>query len=359
MKLSQLINKETKTYNWDFIETIPEFIALKSCNQSSKWHGEGSVWNHTKLVCAEAIKKSSDSGIILMAAALFHDIGKPKCTIFKNNDYHSYKHEFEGEKITRNLLWDEDVTNRELVCLLVRYHMEPYFLTERNDCLDRLMTLSRNLMGIKSLLDLNECDIIGSIHETSDCTDLDRNRFLRKYAQKLDCYYVDNRMYDHEIKTINNGDKPLVNINVLIGLPGSGKTTFAEQELKDHSIILSRDTIREELGYCKPGEKKVCSFDQEINVTKKFEERLLACVKAGEEVTIDNMNIRRKYREELKGLLKDYNVLWHYYYIQPEYLETNIARRNGQITSKEINNLRDILSFPHRSECDILSYIKS
>lgn len=358
MKLSQLINKDSMTYNWDFIETIPEFIALKECQQSPKWHREGTAWNHTKLVCEEARKRSREHNIILMAAALFHDIGKPKCTKFKNNDYHSYNHEHEGEKITRKLLWDEDILDRELVCMLVRYHMEPYFLTTREDCLNRLLTLSRNLGGVNTLLDLNECDIIGSMHEIQDNTDMDRNRFLRKYAQKLNCYYIDNNMYDHEIKTINNGNKPLVNVNVLIGLPGSGKTTFANKEL-NYSAILSRDIIREQLGFAKPGEKKVCNFVEEIKVTKEFESRLLAFVKCGQEVTIDNLNIRRKYREELKSLLKDYNVLWNYYYFQPEYLETNIARRDGQVDAKSIEGLRDIMSFPHKSECDTLTYIRT
>ena len=56
MNIYHLINVKTLTYNWNIISTIPEFAKLKECQQSTKWHSEGTAWDHTKLVCEEAIK---------------------------------------------------------------------------------------------------------------------------------------------------------------------------------------------------------------------------------------------------------------------------------------------------------------
>ena len=43
MRIKDLVNVKTFKYNWEYIETIPEFAKLKVCEQSTKWHGEGNV----------------------------------------------------------------------------------------------------------------------------------------------------------------------------------------------------------------------------------------------------------------------------------------------------------------------------
>ena len=83
MRLRKLIDTEKCEYNWKKIEKIKEFDALKHAEQSPRWHKEGNAWNHTVAVCNEAVKVARDAyfsdedRLVFLAAALFHDIGKP------------------------------------------------------------------------------------------------------------------------------------------------------------------------------------------------------------------------------------------------------------------------------------------
>ena len=79
-----------------WITCFSELSALNGCEQNPKWHPEGDVWEHTKLVTdqmAGLIRASGQSGdetsepfsdeerTILMFAALCHDFGKPSVSV--------------------------------------------------------------------------------------------------------------------------------------------------------------------------------------------------------------------------------------------------------------------------------------
>ena len=169
MRINDIIDIKPLTYHWDVIESIPEFAKLKECEQSVKWHSEGNAWEHTKLVCAEAIKiceslklYNTDRAKYLLTSALFHDIGKGTTTIFKKEDWHSYGHEVESDKITRRLLWDEGYQVRETICGLVRWHMEPLFVFNHKEYYTHIIELSKNIVSWDLLINLKKCDILGS-----------------------------------------------------------------------------------------------------------------------------------------------------------------------------------------------------
>lgn len=67
----------------DWITCFPELNALRGVEQNPKWHPEGDVFVHTKLVCAQAAKIAVEQNLnetdrtILLFAALCHDFGKP------------------------------------------------------------------------------------------------------------------------------------------------------------------------------------------------------------------------------------------------------------------------------------------
>jgi tRNA nucleotidyltransferase (CCA-adding enzyme) len=71
--------------NW--LRTYPELDGLEATPQDPDWHPEGDVWIHTKLVTdamASIIRREGiadeDTRLILMFAALLHDVGKPSTT---------------------------------------------------------------------------------------------------------------------------------------------------------------------------------------------------------------------------------------------------------------------------------------
>lgn len=104
---------------------------LKNVPQEKKFHPEGNVWNHTKLVVdmASKLKEFSIDGKTFMWAALFHDIGKIATTKFIKGRYRSYNHDKEGENVTYNILikyMDEDETKK--ISEIVSFHMHHIYI---------------------------------------------------------------------------------------------------------------------------------------------------------------------------------------------------------------------------------------
>ena len=147
-------------------------------------------------------------------------------------------------------------------------------------------------------------------------------------------------------------------IYVMIGLPGAGKSTQIKEIVGKKNIenyaIVSRDDIRIKLGQCKPDEKHIGTPEEEEAVTEEFNRELIAAVKKVDTIFIDNLNIRRKYRDGYKNLLKGYKVRWIYVYVQAPSLEDNIERREGQVPVSVFKPMAARLEWPSASEYDEL-----
>ena len=363
MKITELIDFKTFTYNWDKIEQIAEFKKLKKCEQNPKWHAEGNAWKHTKLVCNEAVKIckerkwENEYGYVslLLTSALFHDIGKGVTTHQgKDGRWHAYEHEFEGEKITRYLLWDEGFFFREAVCSLVRNHMTPLQFYDSKDFYGKIIEMSKLLnfeASLNLLFLLKKCDILGSMQEdeVSKKSDLIKIESLINIANHMSCLYEAFPVYyrnEHKdyVDSVNKKD---AKVYVMIGIPGSGKSTYAKELAKSNDfVIVSRDTIRAELGFCKEGEKVVLNKHNEEIVTENFNEKVLEAVKCGKTVIIDNLNTKKKYRNGYKTLLSNYNVDWFYCYIEAPSLIESMTRRDGQISRETFKQMIMDFEFP-------------
>lgn len=111
-------------------DVLPEVASLKGVKQNPKWHPEGDVYEHTKqaLDAAAALPYDSDAEkLIIMYAALCHDLGKAKTTVIKNGVITSYRHEIAGVALSKKLLKRIMNTNViiQAVAKLVRTHMYP------------------------------------------------------------------------------------------------------------------------------------------------------------------------------------------------------------------------------------------
>ena len=113
MKFKELFNDDWSV-NWAKIDGLPSFEVLKQTPQSYKWHKEGCVLNHVHLVAEEMekilskypnIKKGDTIWLVLMSAAICHDLGKAETTFWseEKNDWSCKNHGVVGERITRNL----------------------------------------------------------------------------------------------------------------------------------------------------------------------------------------------------------------------------------------------------------------
>lgn len=401
-KLIKIDSNDNFSFDYNEIEKIPEFAKLKECRQPKKWHGEGDAFTHTKLVCENALNFTEgtlytmEEKYILLAAALFHDIGKGKTTvvhpIYKiemkdNSEFRynmnpeiydngigpafssetvidedktkctSYGHDIEGEKITRRLLWDTDILMREQICKLVRYHMFPLTVLKSKNYLNKILDFLNIEINLPILLDLKTCDLNGSYFEDEGekSKDLDRvNFFLMCCSGLFDMKseFIDDKRYLLSEKEESIFDRYGI---MLIGLPGSGKDTFIKKYLSsDEYMPISRDEIRAELGFCKPGEKYVGSSEEEKTVTDKFYEKLKTAIDWQFTPVINNINLKSKYRNELKERTKKYGIKWIYIYIEADSLKENKKRRKGQISDEVFDNMICNFDFPTENECERL-----
>ena len=86
---------------------------------------------------------------------------------------------------------------------------------------------------------------------------------------------------------------------MLVGLPGSGKSTKAEEFRKQGYIVHSSDEIRNELN--------LHSLDDTQRVFDILHERILVDMMAGENVVYDSTNLTRKRRMKFLKMIKDFN----------------------------------------------------
>lgn len=378
MELKDFFIGESFELNWDFILELPHFCDMENTQQNPRWHSEGSALEHTKLVCKNMFKfmeedaeKSLHEKRLMMLSALFHDIGKPKTTFKgeKDGNWHSYGHESVGSKLTREMLWDWPIYDREYIAHMVKWHMEPLFFERAKNPRDVVDKITKTL-PYYDIYRLKMCDLEGAIQKPNCSTKEEDRKILERFLaigkelnniSWLNMFKIGESPYGCSGSLPKFAEDAIV-VNVMIGLPWSGKNTFIDNELRgkmDNPVVLSRDDIRVELGYCSENEKIVGTKKQESKVTKIFNERLLDAINNNRPVVLNNINLSSKRRKELKGFLGGKKIRWNYWYIEAPTLKDNFKRRKGQISEKVFYNMIQNFDFPEHNEYHSLWVIKS
>ena len=114
-----------------WIKHFPALDNLVGLEQEKEWHPEGDVFTHTKLVCNAMVEicdregVTGDDKLVLMLAALLHDVGKACTTEVVNGKITSKGHAEAGVDIARefldSILCPHDIRDRVLP--LVQEHM--------------------------------------------------------------------------------------------------------------------------------------------------------------------------------------------------------------------------------------------
>jgi tRNA nucleotidyltransferase (CCA-adding enzyme) len=111
-------------------EILPELASLQSVDQDQEWHPEGDVFEHTMQSLDAAVDEEcfgEREKIILLYAALCHDLGKVSTTKYIDGRIRSRGHDSVGVPLTKKML-KRIMHTREIidsVALLVQYHMVP------------------------------------------------------------------------------------------------------------------------------------------------------------------------------------------------------------------------------------------
>jgi predicted kinase len=239
--------------------------AMAATPQDPRYHAEGDVWIHTRMVCDALITEDAWPSLtaaerrLMLTAALLHDAGKPEVT-FTDADgrIRSPEHALRGETIARRVLWqlEESFAFREHVAALVRNHLQPRYLPEQRSPLRRLFAISYTTRCDLLAL-LARADTRGRITEDYSLS-LKRIGQFTDLAYRYDClthpraFTSDHARFlyfrhalDDPAAVVDNPAGPT--IIVMSGLPASGKNTWIARQLTELPVI-ALDDIRVELG---------------------------------------------------------------------------------------------------------------
>lgn len=368
MKIADFFEDGGRSLKWDVIESIPQFETLSSTGQSEKWHKEGDVLSHTRLVVSEMEKLMADESDneryhLMVCAALFHDIGKGIRTFFDKEKaaYVTKGHGQAGAAITRTIIEDEDVQLREKLCYMVRNHMALHHILEKDDsAIDRkLIEMSLGWVSVGDMLALCRCDDYGSINDVWD-DDGKENKYMkiRAKAESLGCleqpYQFSSSDQKHRFFAYGDMDEPCrsdghpFSVMVVIGLPGSGKNTYIDKYLSTLPSV-SRDDIRKKMGL--PGEKPQGDKAQEREVTKIFDDEVYALLANKQSFVVNNVNMRPEYRMELLSKVSAHNVKIYYVYINTP-VDICKERRKCMMPLSVIDRMWSGFDFPTEAEYD-------
>ena len=183
------------------------FNAMKTTEHNSVYHQEGSVWTHSLMVTAY-VKALHPDNLVLQLAALLHDCGKP---LAKTTDPLSGKTSFSGHEGLSTMLATDVLVSLDLT-------------TQQK--LDILRVISLHGTNVTQLRD------IPYLH------------MFRKADQQGRLYFGEKGQHSDypERHFITPASTSTHTVTLLVGLPCSGKSTYAKN-LASGAAVLSRDDL--------------------------------------------------------------------------------------------------------------------
>lgn len=339
--------------NWDSVlKNYEEFRQLAEKETTSRWHQERNMLTHTKMVCekmaeyiGQAQHLSDEYRLILMLAAMFHDVGKCKCQNSPEGKLLSNGHPLISERICRKLLWGLDVVNRERICEMVRWHD----LYCSSNISDRKLKTKLNSLSMWMFLHTDMLFMLWKADDHGSLKDPELEGSSEGMIERVKNIQHNCEFHHIDIKNLSSD----FTIYVMCGLPGSGKSTWCSENLPDLPVI-SRDLIREELGMTEKGVKFMGTPEQEDEVSRISDERVIEFCKAKQSFIYDNMNSREKYRRSFYEKVKRYKPVVRYVYLEVMDLEL-LKMRRPEIADKGPSVFEDMvykMEFPRPDEYD-------
>ncbi len=247
---------------------VPWRDEMDESGQDTVFHAEGDVWTHTMMV-VEALRKHELFDTLpdfdrraLLLATLFHDVAKPATRTAEFSDELQRErvsnpgHALRGAKFAWGHLWRTglDTPMRERVFALIAWHQKIFHILNRDDPRQEVIRFSQ-LALMRDLVIHAQADNRGRI--SPGCAQAEVEiECVRLFAEELGCLDRPWPFVNDEARVIvgrENGKSPFYEppepkgsrLNLLSGLPGSGKDTYARQVLGDMPQV-SLDAMRDE-----------------------------------------------------------------------------------------------------------------
>ena len=300
---------------------------MRQCGQDAEWHAEGDVWTHTGMVFDQVTRLDEypaldrQEQVMLLFVALLHDAGKPATTILdpETGRTRSPKHSLVGAAMAREILRELrcDLSTREHVVNLVRYHGRPPYLLESRDPEDSVIRLSW-LLSNKLLYLFALADTRG--RRTTEFTRAEDTLHLwQDTAQEWQCYtegypFVNDQarflFFRGELSSLHYTphNQPRCTVTMMSGVPGAGKDTWLARE-RPKLPVVSLDALREELD--------VSAVDNQGEVIQMAKEQCREYLRAGQDFAFNATNITSQIRRRWIDLFASYEARVEMVYIEP------------------------------------------
>ncbi len=356
--------------DWGGIEAAYLWIeAMRGVPQEAKYHAEGDVLTHTRMVCEALVSLPAwrcldhATRAILFAAALFHDAGKPGRTTTDGGEITSPGHSRLSASLARDYFWQAgtDLRTREATAILVRSHGLPLQFLDREDA-ERLLIGFSFRGRCDHLALLAEADVRGRICD--DAPDLlTRIDLFREECEALGCldqaYTFPSDLSRVQYfatpgrdRTYPAYDDTVCEVILISGLPASGKDTWIAQNVPDLPVV-SLDALREELGVSPKGDQ--------AKVVAEARTRAKQLLRVGRSFVWNATNVTLQIRRPLIEALMAQKARVRIIYLEAPWdviVERN-AGRDRPVPLSVLENMRWRLEVPDLMEAQQVEWVET
>ncbi|MDJ0737208.1 MAG: AAA family ATPase [Nostocaceae cyanobacterium] len=355
--------------NWSALETEFDWLrSLADCPQDPRYHGEGNVLTHTKLVCEALVALPAWRALpptqrsVLFAAALLHDVAKPSSTqIEADGAITSKGHVLQGAKMAQEILWDLRVPfpEREAIVALVKYGSLPLWFWDKPNP-EKAVIKASQIIRCDMLSMLAEADVRGRY-----CDDqvqlLERIEFFREFTLENHCFDRPRSFLSPHSRFVyfhkEDGnpdyqayDDTRLQVVMMSGLPGAGKDTWIQKNLPDWQVI-SLDRLRQQMGVDPSDDQGVV-----VNAAKAIAKEYM---RNGQSFVWNATNLSRQLRSTLIRLFASYQGKIRIVYLEApweELLRRNQNRTHG-VPEKVLYKMRNRLQVPNLTEAHQVDWV--
>lgn len=358
--------------NWNYLYTNYDWIkTMESCPQDPRWHGEGNVLNHTKMVLTEMLKLdkfqelNDHEKLILTVSAIMHDIGKVETTRIEEDGIHAPRHAIRGSVMARKILWKLGVefSTREIICNLIKFHMKPSHMFDNNNY-DRKIVEIASSVKCRYLGILCNSDALGRI--ANDLKEAEQKVLMfEERSKELKCFDNPYKFHnDHtRVQYFNKQNKNLTDaiyddtsftVTMMSGLPASGKDYWIQKNIPDQPMI-SLDEIRNRIGVG-PEENQAPVIRDAKEQAKKLLGKKISFV-------YNATNLSRDLRSQSLALMRPYNPYIKIVYVEvPQSIQAdrNAKRKETKVPDYAIDDMLNRWEIPDLTEAhEIIHIIKN
>jgi len=334
MKFTKLTEETFKNIKTKF------YLDMQNANvpDESKYHLEGDAWSHSMMVLSVA---SED----FKSIALCHDLGKPLAKTFVDG-----KIRYSGHEGLSTILASDYLTEDELYC--VNYHGILWQKSPKQ--IRQMYSTKQGQKVLEAVVKFSEFDKKGNV--SFDETNSKKTKSMEEVQEVL------KEILEAKYRDVEQTNRPTMYI--MVGLPGSGKSTYIENNLKGIKVV-SRDNALMEYGKSvgKTGTysevwASLTDADQK-EVDKKLQKDLSDAKRGSDDFIVDMTNLSWKSRKKQMNGLKNHRVEMIVFTTSLDTVVLRNAQRVGKtIPTKVLTDMAKRFEMPLYGENENIENIK-